>query len=344
MSELPKLSNEQYIKEIITQIFKRLHRRWRMLIMLPIVVFGLVYLVLWAFFPEKYVAEYIIAAEEEGTQAIEGIMAQYGIDIEGGVKTSSVFKGESLVQLFLTRSMVERALREPIEIDGERKSAVAWFFPYTKHARKRMFQDVEFSSTATSSISDSAVFLTYKYLLKEVLDVGRPEKRMSFIHVSTVHQNPRLAAAFSDLLIRTVTDYYIETVTKKARLNVDVLQEEFDSIQALLEQSIYAAAQETDRNIRSVRAGLMVDQKRAIIDLEVRKAMFSEVAKNLKLAEITLRKKTPMIQLVQGAHFPLERAQMPHWKLAAFGGMVALAIALYFSFYGFVFPRMDRDG
>ena len=340
----PTLPLQRFARQLLSVIGERLRRSWRLLLVLPILVFALVYAMLWAFVPQTYVAEYIIAAEEESTQAIEGIMAQYGIDIEGGTKTSSVFKGESLVQLFITRSMVERALREPIVINGEQKPAVAWFFPYTKHARKRVFQDVDFARIGDQSVTDSAVFLTYKYLLKDVLDVGRPEKRMSFIHVATVHENPHLATAFSELLIQTVTDYYIETVTKKARNNVDVLQVEFDSVQSLLEQSIYLTAQETDLNVRAVRAGLMVDQQRAKIDLEVRKAMFAEVAKNLKLAEINLRKKTPMIQLVQGAHFPLERARTPRWKLAAAGAFGAFALALYLAFYGFAFPRINNDG
>lgn len=335
-----------FIVRLFYDVKTLLRHHIKSIIFIPLLVFALTFVALWVFVPEKYVAEYIIAAEEEGTQAIEGIMAQYGIDIEGGVKTSSVFKGESLVQLFLTRSMVERALREPIVLNDEQKPAVAWFFPYTKHARKRIFSDVDFPVNASeySTVADSAVFLTYKYLLKKVLDVGRPEKRMSFINVATVHENPRLAAAFSEHLINTVTDYYIETVTIKSRNNVEVLQSEFDSIKSILEQNIYTTAMETDRNIRSTRAGLMVEQKRAAIDLEVSKAMFAEVAKNLKLAEITLRKQTPIIQLVQGAHFPLERAQMPRWKMAAAIALFALAVTLYFVFYGYKLPRVREDG
>jgi hypothetical protein len=343
MHDTPLRSLQTYLSLVAQQVLRRLRQHAILLILFPAVAFALGYAALWIFYPEKYVAEYIIAAEEEGTQAIEGIMAQYGIDIEGGVKTSSVFKGESLVQLFLTRSMIERALREDIEIAGERKSAVAWFFPYTKHARKRVFHQLDFVSPDDKALIDSAVFLTYKYMLKDVLDVGRKEKRMSFIHVATVHENPQLATSFSDLLIRTVTDYYIETITKKARNNVDVLQTEFDSLQSLLEQSINLMAKETDRNILAVRAGIMVDQKRALIDVEVRKAMFTEVAKNLKLAEINLRKKTPMIQLVQGAHYPLERAQMPRWKMAGIIAVFGLAVALYLAFFGYSLPRIHKD-
>ena len=335
-----------FIIRLYYDVKQQLRHHIKSVIFIPLLVFALAYVALLVFLPEKYVAEYIIAAEEERTQAIEGIMAQYGIDIEGGVKASSVFKGESLVQLFLTRSMVERALREPIKLNDEQKPAVAWFFPYTKHARKRVFSDVDFPANASeyNAVADSAVFLTYKYLLKKVLDVGRPEKRMSFINVATVHENPGLAAAFSERLINTVTDYYVETVTQKARYNVEVLQSEFDSVKSILEQNIYTSAIETDRHVRATRAQLMVEQKRALIDLEVSKAMFAEVAKNLKLAEISLRKQTPMIQLVQGAHFPLERAQMPRWKMAAVIALFAMAVTLYFVFYGYKLPRVKEDG
>ncbi|MBK9292047.1 MAG: hypothetical protein IPM52_10545 [Bacteroidetes bacterium] len=276
----------------------------------------------------KYRAVYIIAAEEEQTPGIERLAAQIGLDM-GLSNPGGVFRGESLVHLFLTRSMLERALLTPIEHNGVSTTPAALFFAGTSHAGKEVFKEVKFvpNQRDVDPLADSALYLTQKYLREKVLSVDKPDKKMGFIYVRVTHRDPLLAATFSKLLINTVKDFYIESVTVKARNNVEVLRNEADSVQKLLLGNLVASATATDLNINPLWERMRIEQNRSVINLQVTIALYAELMKNLKLAEIALRKQTPLIQVIEEPRFPLERAGLKPWQLALLAGFVSFAVA-----------------
>jgi hypothetical protein len=76
------------------------------------------------------------------------------------------------------------------------------------------------------------------------------------------------------------------------------------------------------------RASLGVNQNRSLIDLQVSVALYGEIIKNLKLAEIGLRKETPLIQLVDMPSFPLPQVGFRWWEFAAGGFALSLVLVL----------------
>lgn len=280
----------------------------------------------------KYRALYIIAAEEEQTPGIERLAAQIGFDM-GLNNPGGVFRGESLVQLFLTRSMLERALLSPMEHNGRSTTAAALFFASTPHSRKAVFRDLAFvpNQRGRDALADSALYLTQKYVREKVLSVDKPDKKMGFIHVRCTHADGRLAAAFSQILINTVKEFYIESVTIKARNNVDVLRNEADSVQKLLMGNLVASASAYDLNVNPVWESMRIGQNRSAINLQVSVALYAELMKNLKLAEIALRRQTPLIQVIEQPVFPLERAGLKPWQTAVVVGLIFFALAALLS-------------
>ncbi|HMM12878.1 MAG TPA: hypothetical protein PKE03_12355 [Bacteroidales bacterium] len=278
----------------------------------------------------KYRALYIIAAEEEQTPGIERLAAQIGFDM-GLTNPGGVFRGESLVQLFLTRSMLERALLTPIEHNGITTTLAALFFAATPHSRKQVFREVKFipHQRGKDILADSALYLTQKYVREKVLSVDKPDKKMGFIHIRCTHADGRLAAAFSQTLISTVKDFYVESVTTKARNNVDVLRNEADSVQKLLMGNLVASASAFDLNVNPVWESMRIAQNRSAINLQVSVALYAELMKNLKLAEIALRKQTPLIQVIEQPMFPLERAGLKPWQAAIAAGLLFFAVASF---------------
>lgn len=280
----------------------------------------------------KYRALYIIAAEEEQTPGIERLAAQIGFDM-GLANPGGVFRGESLVQLFLTRSMLERALLTPMTHNGTSTTPAALFFASTPHSKKERFRGVTFvpDQRGKDPLADSALYLTQKYVREKVLSVDKPDKKMGFIHVRCTHADGPLAAAFSQILINTVKNFYVESVTAKARNNVDVLRNEADSVQKLLMGNLVASASAYDLNVNPVWESMRIAQNRSVINLQVSVALYAELMKNLKLAEIALRKQTPLIQVIEQPMFPLERAGLKPWQTSLALGLLFFALAAFFT-------------
>lgn len=308
--------------------FVNAHRKW--LIILP-TLFGTLGLGIGLLLDgEQKKAEYVIAAEEESSAGWEGLLAQFGLDV-GGSNPAGVFQGESLVRLFQTRTLIERSLLQKIAYRGDSVLLANAVFAYTKHARKKEFEAVVFKQDRTKqdALADSALYLAYKYVRKEMLSVSKPDKKQSFINVSCVHADGELAMALGGVLIKTVTDYYVESLTKKARQNLNVLKLEADSVQSVLDENLGISADLTDLNVNPLKQRLRVQQNRAMIDLQISVALYGELAKNLKLAEIGLRKQTPLIQIIESPRRPLETVGLKLWQYIVVGFVGGLALAAY---------------
>jgi len=152
------------------------------------------------------------------------------------------------------------------------------------------------------------------------------------IHVTVVNSDPLLARLFTETLVQTVSEFYSHTLTEKARENLAVLKAETDSVHRVLNENLIRNAYESDLNVVPLRQTVRVAQNRAMIDLQVSVALFGELQKNLKLAEISLRKETPLIQVIDPPQFPLERTGLPWWQWAAVGAVIGFLISLYLTY------------
>lgn len=315
---------------IVLAIANEARRRWVFVASCLILggLFG--WILSWIAPPIRQKAEYIIAAEEESSPAWESLLAQFGLDV-GGSNPSGVYQGESLVTLFKTRTMIERALLQPVNPGGDTTTLADAFFQDTKHAKKSAFADVnfKFSRAQHDELTDSALYLTYKYVRDKVLDVSKPDKKQGFIHVACVHGDRKLAIRLSEVMINTVTDFYIESLTKKARKNLDVLKSESDSVQRELNRNLALTASLSDLNVNPLKQVLKTEQNRAVIDLQISMAVFGELVKNLQLAEIGLRKQTPLITVIESPVYPLEKVGLGLFKLLAIGMILGLGVAVF---------------
>ena len=285
---------------------------------------------------QKYNAEFIIAAEQEKSSGMENLLAQFGMEV-GGTNPGGVFVGESLVRLFTVRSSVEKALLLPYKGSGIDKKLLAdMFFEDLNQSTRgqlrnvKFFQDPKRHNTAT----DSALWFLYKHINKNVLTATKPDKKLTFITVSCKHLNDTLALEFSKAIIQVVTDKFIQAITRNVRKNLLVLRREADSIKKVMDYNIVRNANNMDYNINPLQQTAKIEQNKSLIDMQISISLYGEIVKNLKLAELALKKQTPLIEVVDIPHFPLEKLGLSQWMyavLGALGGLVFVVVFLHFT-------------
>tara|TARA_B100000780_G_scaffold152844_1_gene106830 strand:- start:782 stop:1822 length:1041 start_codon:yes stop_codon:yes gene_type:complete len=316
-------------------------KRWRSWFLITIL--GLFIGGLYGYFhPQKHKAELLIAVEDDDSNGWQMILQQFGIDV-GGNNPGGIFKGESLLKLFATRNQVEKTLLREVEFDDNTKGLLAnRVWRGTPHSKKKVFENLSFKKNRDdyNSLEDSAIFLTYKYVIDEVISAQKPEKKLSLIQLSAVHGDKYLAKALTTELIDETSKYYIELLTKKARLNLHVLQKEADSVQMMMQSNMASSANSSDLNINPNRASLRIDQNRSLVDLQISVSLYGEIIKNLKLAEIGLRKQTPIIQIVDVPQFPLPKVGLKIWQwMLVFGSGFSIVFILFVS----LLPEGDQS-
>ena len=87
-----------------------------------------------------------------------------------------------------------------------------------------------------------------------------------------------------------------------------------------------------DYNINPLQQKAKIEQNKSLIDMQISISLYGEVIKNLKLAELALKKQTPLMEVVEEPHFPLERTGYPiyiYWIMGIAVGLIVYFLWLY---------------
>lgn len=283
-----------------------------------------------------YTATLSFALEEEksaggGLSSALGLASSLGIDLGGG--GGGAFSGSNLIELFKSRTMVEQTLMRPIvskndtisliemylRVNGYRES---WesnpklkgiqFPPYTK---RKYF----------TRVHDSIMAGIYDNLTKTNLVIGPKDKKSSLTSIVFKSNNELFAKSFCEALANEVSRFYVDTKSKKARINMDILLKQRDSIRAELNGNITNVAVAND-NTFMLNPAMNINRTSSTkkqIDVQSNTAILTELIKQTELAKVSLRKDTPLFQVIDPPILPLAREQFGKTKGIILGGIIA---------------------
>ncbi|PTT13225.1 lipopolysaccharide biosynthesis protein [Flavobacterium sp. HMWF030] len=276
-----------------------------------------------------------------------GLASSLGLDLGGG--GGSVFTGTNLTELFKSRSMVEKTLLSPVNYKGKIVSLAeiviednewreAWI-------EKPEFSNIQFLPNADrkkfTRVQDSIMGIMYLSLSKGGLAVGQKDKKVAIINIDVSSKNELFAKYFCEALARQVSDFYIDTKSKKARMNMSILQKQTDSIRSELNSAITGVAVANDNNF-NLNPALNVRRApsaRRQVDVQANTAILTELVKQSELAKVTLRKETPLIQIIDRPILPLQKERFGKLKGLVVGGFLAGLLA----FLVVIFRKILKD-
>jgi hypothetical protein len=154
--------------------------------------------------------------------------------------------------------------------------------------------------------------------------VDKVDKKLSIITVNVTSENELFSKYFTEMLVKNVSDFYIDTKTKKSSRNVNILQRQTDSVRRELNSAISGAASTSDVNpnpnpsLQIIRVPSMRKQ----VDVQANTAILTELVKNLELSKVSLRRETPLVQVIDRPILPLEKQRFGKFKGILFGGFI----------------------
>jgi hypothetical protein len=336
-NNLPINKDEISLKELILkgkEWFNYLLSQWKLIILAGF--FGAGLGLTYSFIKKPvYTASLSFALEDEnasgGIGGALGLASSFGFDLGGS--GGSIFSGSNLTELFKSRKMVEQTLLTPVKVQGKTISLAEMYIQYKKWrekwANKPKLKSVQFLPNSNRSnftrIHDSIFGVIYSDLSKNSLSVAQKDKKIDIISIDVTSKSELFSKYFCESLAKQVGQFYIETKSKKARINMAILQKQTDSIRGELNNAITGVAVAND-NTFGLNPSLNVRRTpsaRRQVDVQANTAILTELVKQTELAKVTLRKETPLIQLLDKPILPLKNNKVSKPTGIIFGGLIA---------------------
>lgn len=265
-----------------------------------------------------------------GLSGALGLASSLGFDLGGS--GGGIFEGSNLTELFKSRKMVEKTLLMPVSSNGKTISLAEMYIQNEKWRKKwgskPKLVGVQFFPNANrknfSRSQDSIFGLIYDNLTKYGLEVGQKDKKIDIISIDVSSTNELFAKYFTEALAQQVGDFYIETKSKKARNNMAILERQTDSIRGELNNAIAGVAIAND-NTFGLNPSLnvrRVPSARRQVDVQANSAILTELVKQTELAKVTLRKETPLIQVIDRPILPLKKEKVGKLTGLVLGGVL----------------------
>lgn len=260
-----------------------------------------------------------------------GLASSFGLDL--GSTSGGAFSGANLMELFKSRAMVEQTLLAPVTQNNKTISLAEMYIQDNKWREKweekPALKSITFlpntDRTKFTRAQDSIFGVIYSDLSKNALSIEQKDKKVAIGTIAMKGTNEYFAQQFTLALTKTVTDFYIETKSKRAKENMDILVRQTDSIRGELNGAITGVAVAND-NTFGLNPALNVKRvpsARRQVDVQANTAILTEIVKQAELAKVTLRKETPLIQIIDQPILPLPKEKFGKVKGILLGGILA---------------------
>ena len=348
MNDLNKISASEYyqsgdeitLKEIVNKVKQWiifLKTKWLIIVLFGVIGGGLG--VVYAIYKKPvYIADLTFALEDDksnsgGLTGALGLASSFGFDL-GGASGGSIFSSANLIELMKSRSLVEKALLYPIRVNNKEESLAEYYIHFKKmdqnwdeNPRLKNISFAPFSDRSKYTLQqDSILGILYSQItsINGILFVSQKDKKVGIITIEVQTTDELFSKVFTECIANVVSDFYIETKTKKAKYNYEILQKQTDSVRNELNLAINGVALAND-NTYNLNPALNVKRTTSAkrqVDVQANTAILTQLVANLEMAKVSLRKETPLIQVIDRPILPLKKEKSSKLISLIFGGIL----------------------
>jgi hypothetical protein len=352
------INDEISLKELIIKIkYWLIYLKSKLkIIILSGILGGLIGLTIAWFEKPIYKAVLTFAMEEDkggsgsGLSGALGLASSFGIDL-GGSGGGGAFAASNLSALMKSHLIIEKVLLDTYEINGKKTTLAEYYIHFNnfrkKWSKNSMLNSVHFFPGADRtkfSLKQDSILIEFRKELtkKENLDIVQKDKKVTIITIEVNSINEIFSKLFCEALASETSEFYVQTKSKKARMNTNVLQKQADSVRAVLNNNITGVAREAD-NVFNLNPTLNVksaNSKKIQVDVTANTEVLKQLVVQLELSKITLRKETPLIQTIDRPIFPLDKEKFGKIKSTLLGSTIAEFLVILYLLFLNLYQKM----
>ena len=271
---------------------------------------------------------FVIEGESMGG-GLSGLASTFGLGRMGG--SQGVFSSANILALLKSRKLVEKTLLQPLSSNRKKTYAELYFkfsglqetFEKNPELKSITFKpDTDLKKlTPAQNIVLGAI---YASIVQDQLNVEIKNPDNTIINIDIKSINEEFSRHFPEELIKIVSEYYIETKTKKAKSNYLVIKQLTDSVRIELNNAITGVATAND-NTFLLNPAFNVKRVPSVhkeVNVQANQAILTELVKNLELARMNLLNETPFIEIIDTPVSPIPADKLAKSKAIVIGGFL----------------------
>lgn len=323
------------IKELVVlllETIKYLLTKWLSIMLVGLITGVITVLIVKFYLKPTYTARTTFVLSSKGSSGfLSGLAGQFGLDIGGS--GDGPFDGDNIIEMFKSENIFRRIAFKSIGKDvfinliilNERLDKGLKAKPYLASA-------YPFPSTVEklSPLQDSLLRQIHQNVIKKYVSVDKLDKKLSYYFIEAKSQDPQISYYLNQFLLDETSQFYIETKTKSAVSNLNMIRNEADSISKLMSANILNTGEELDKiyNLNPLQQREKATYQKGQYNIAALSAAYTEAIKNLEIAKITLQRERPLYQIIDKPYFPL-KAEKPGALKSAL--LASIFVCFFFS-------------
>ncbi|MES2780071.1 MAG: Wzz/FepE/Etk N-terminal domain-containing protein [Bacteroidota bacterium] len=303
-------------------------KKWKQIIICGLVagIIGVAYA--WTV-PKTYIAKLTFAIEEKsGTSMYSSLASQFGIDLSKG--DGGAFKGENIIELFKSQSMIERALLTTYVFEGKEYLLIDRYLEVMKIDQEKVKYNFNKPRASYTRAEDSLLQVVGDDIIKNRLENEKPDKKLSFIEYRFRFTDELFAKVFLEHLAQVIKDTYVLQKTKKMKANIELLEMRIDSVRNELNTEMSGAASAQDQNQNAALARVKIPVLKRQMNVQLLTSLYGELTKNIELSKMALVKEEPLIEIIDTPTLPLKFEKKSRLMTGFLYGMVAVFLSILY--------------
>jgi hypothetical protein len=298
----------------------------------------------------EYLARVNFVIEENKQNAgglFSALAGQVGMDLSSLSGMSGILAGDNVLELLKSPTLLKKVLLTPYPGDTTNTLAYKYAEAYGKLEQyNKLASGAAFNSPPNiggeaesakadeggvvyinKRVQDSLLTTIATRIIEKELSVYKPDRKLSVFRLDLTTRDELLSQTIATRLIDQAANLYIETKTRRLKLNVDRLQKKSDSIAALLNYRTEASVSKDIINQNPSFVRNEVDVEISTREKSMLSIIYGDVNKSLDITRTALIQETPTIEVIDTPDLPLKKTEIK-WYFAISLGFL-LGVFLY---------------
>ncbi len=262
--------------------------------------------------------------QEANDPSAVGAISSGQIGLGSGGLSPLTFNPEKIRQLSRTNKLITSTLFQKVIIDGKEDYLINHFITIKKLGYGDGYFKNFVSVDSFSVEQVSALGYVQSLVRGENFSLNYDESKIFSIVTST--SNEQLTYNLGIAFYKTLSEFYIQKTTERARLTYDFLKFRLDSIKKELYAVEYKIGQFADQNHNLALATPLIENERNLKRREFLTGMFYSTTQNFEAAKVNVQNETPIFQIIDKPYYPLpwdKQTKKIYFILAVAAGIIA---------------------